>query len=45
MNTTCPTCGTTFNPVDDFFITVNERKGPSINFDSLECATTYLEDE
>lgn len=45
MNTTCPICGATFDPVKDFFITINERKGPAIDFDRLECATTYMENE
>lgn len=42
---TCFTCGLEFDQTKDFFIVINERKGPSRNFDSLVCATTYLNDE
>lgn len=41
----CFECDQSINPAKDFFITVNERKGPSRNFCSPTCTTTYLNDE
>lgn len=41
----CYLCGMKFDPTKDFFITVNERKGPSRNFCSLDCTTEYVNDE
>jgi hypothetical protein len=41
----CVVCDKSFDPTKDFFITINERKGPSRNVCSLACATTYVNDE
>lgn len=41
----CQQCGTEFDPTKDFFITVNERKGPSVDLCSLVCTTAYLNEE
>jgi hypothetical protein len=38
-------CGVEFDPTKDLFLTVHERKGPSLDLCSLSCATRYLNDE
>ena len=42
---TCPICGEKFDPTKDFFITINERKSPSVDVCSLTCATRYIEED
>lgn len=43
--TLCAECGKAFDPAKDSFITFHERKGPSLNFDTLACLTAHVNDE
>lgn len=45
MKYDCQLCGTEIDPAKDFYVTVNERKGPSLDFCSMSCAATYVNDE
>lgn len=40
----CFECEDEFDPAKDFFIVINERKGPSRDFCSMGCAQRYMED-
>lgn len=45
MKAFCPVCDAEFNAAKDFFITINERKAPSVNVCSLACATLYIKED
>ena len=41
----CAICEVKIDRAKEFYITVNERKGPSVDVCSLRCAAAYVNDE